>query len=86
MFIESSVTSTIGSVRRSERRLDFCHSRISPLLRTEPEGGVALRSIDISPLNGVKRVLHDPACLYGLVPNLAQNKQEVRLLRGGRRG
>jgi hypothetical protein len=37
MFIDASIISRTGSVRRSGRQLDFCHSTLTPLLRTEPE-------------------------------------------------
>ena len=39
MFIVQSAKRSINSVRRSGIQLDLRHSRIIPLLRTEPAGG-----------------------------------------------
>jgi hypothetical protein len=54
MFIDPSTISRLAPFEGAEDNQLFYHSRITPLLRTEPEVGVALRPIDISPLTGVK--------------------------------
>ncbi len=52
MFIDSSTISRLAPFEGAEEALTSYYSKIAPLLRTEPERGFALSSIDISPLPG----------------------------------
>jgi hypothetical protein len=54
MFIDRAKNVSSNSVRRSGIQLELHRSGTTPLLGTEPQDG-PLRSIDISPLNGVKQ-------------------------------
>ena len=67
MFIDSSMAPRTGSVRRSGRQVDFLPLENHPAPSNGAGGGVAMRSIDISPLGGVKPALRDPARLRGSV-------------------
>ena len=52
MFIDSSMISPMAPFEGADDNGFVNHSRIPPLLRTEPGRGVALRSINIPPLTG----------------------------------
>ena len=55
MFIDPSITQPFAPFKGAEDNQTSYHSRTTPLLRTELKGGVP-RSIDISPLTGVKPI------------------------------
>jgi hypothetical protein len=54
MFIDRAKNVSSNSVRRSGIQLELHRSSTTPLLRTEPQDG-SLRSINMSPLTGMKQ-------------------------------
>ena len=72
MFIDASIISRTGSVRRSGRQLHFCQSALTPLLRTEPENRFRAFYKHLTP-GGVKPALRALMRL-DVLANLAQKR------------